>query len=262
MSISTTLINESRVLNPHMFNTDLDSSSSTPKEPLGRIRWDYNPKFGTRGFIYSRVHQSGGCTAGQLMSFRANVAVTNIDSGTVNSITKAATFGTDNAFVGAALKCSDDAGAAGAAPEGEIGIIAQENANTLVLESGTEFSVAPAVNDDFLINLWGIAVVDSAAGDEAWEVAGVAMADHGQYDYGWFQFKGPHPLVDAIAAGTAIPAGESVIAGTALVTDGAGANTELLIGLSIFGLASDTVLRKDWIVLNCGPALVLGNTSA
>lgn len=239
--------------------TKLDSVSATPLEKLGAVRWENHPTLGLRGFQYLRCFQSGGDTAGQVQSYIDPVSIANISAGTTTTITT--TGLTADLYVGAILRCIDDAGGAGAAPEGESGRIIANTTTVITIHPDDAFSAAPAANDDFYILVpWG--VEDSAANDEAAQVAGVSMANKDQYDYGWYQFFGTHLAVDAVAAGTTIPALESVIAGTALVTDGAGAAVDKLIGFHPIQLTTDTVLRKTIVQLYCGVAFKLGTTTA
>lgn len=236
--------------------TKLSSSSSTPLELPGLVRYTHDRIFGLRGFKYVRFDQSGGVTRGQVQSKLANVAITNIDSGTTTSITKAAAFTADK-LIGGILVCTDDAGGAGAAPEGESALIVANTASVITIDTNDAFTVAPAVNDDFAVVLpW--AVDDAADGDAAGIVQGVAMADQDQYDWGWVQFYGINPDVDAVAAGTALIVDESVVAGAALVNDGAGDAADLRIGRLLVGLTSDTVRRKAVVDLFCGEAFKLG----
>lgn len=235
--------------------TTLDSSSDVPLELPGVVRYTHDRIFGLRGFKYVRFDQSGGCTRGQLQSKRTNVDVPNILSGTTTSITTAGL--TADILVGGILVCIDDAGGAGAAPEGESGIIVANSTTVITIDSNDAFSVAPAVNDDFKVILpW--AVIDSADGHAAGIVQGVAMADQDQYDWGWVQFYGINPDCDAIAAGTALTLDESVVANTAVVNDGAADAVDLRIGRLLVGLSSDTVARKAVVDLFCGEAFKMG----
>lgn len=236
----------------------LDSSSATALEPMGAVRWDFSPYFGYRRFQYLRCDQSGGCTAGQLQSFKPNVSVANI-SGT-HTTTSIETSGlVANIHVGGILYCLDDAGGAGAAPEGQSAIITANTATVVTV--GDAFSAAPVDDDDFVI-IFPWAVIDSADGDFASQVAGVAMAAHDQYDWGWFQFEGIHPLVDAKAAGVTLPAGESVVADVATVTDGAGDAVDLRVGKILHQLTTDTVTRKAIVDLYCGSAFKMGASTS
>lgn len=239
------------------FVAPIDDSTSTKREDPLTLRYTHDPYFGVRGFVYARCDQSGGCTAGQLQSKRANVAITNISAGTTTSITT--TGLTADILVGGILVCIDDAGAAGAAPEGEKGIVIANSATLVEIDTDDAFSVAPAANDDFNVVLpW--AVDDSADGDAAGIVMGVAMAAHDQYDWGWFQFLGIHPEVDT--DGDAIPVDESVVASTAAVGDGAGDAADLRVGRLLAPISADTVATKACVDLFCGPAFKMGLSAA
>lgn len=237
-----------------VWQTTLGAADSEAKEQPGRVRWTYDAIFGRRGFIYLRCDQSGGCSAGALQKRIGLIDVPNIASGTTTSIVPGAALSVSDKYVGGLLYCLDDAGAAGAAPEGEIGLITKQTTTLIEVDSNDPFSVSPALNDDFKI-FYPWAVSNAAASDSAYEVAGVAMATLTQYQWGWFQFFGLHPSVNAVAAGTALTAGEAVVAGTAVVDNGAAAvATHLHIGITKIGLQSDTVLRKAAVELFCGIA--------
>lgn len=237
----------------------LDSSSATALTTKGALRWDFNAYFGHRLFVYGRCDQSGGCTGGQLQSYRANITITNISSGTTTTVTTSGL--TADELVGGFLFCHDDAGGAGAAPEGEIGIITANTTTVITIDTGDAFSVAPAVNDDFTVIL-PFSVVDSADTDYSAGVAGLAMADQDQYDWGWFQCLGIHTSADIVAAGTALPVGESLVAGTALLTDGAGDAADLRVAKLLTPIASDQVLRKACVKVFCGEAFILSNSTS
>lgn len=235
--------------------TKLDSASSTALEKKGIVRWDVHPNLGWRGFQYLRCDQSGGMSAGDLATQIANVSINNITAGTTTSITTSGL--TANIYVDGILYCLDDAGAAGAAPEGESGRIISNTATKVSIHSDDAFSVSTAVNDDFEIHIpW--AVGDAAVNDQARRVLGVSMADLSQYQYGWFQFYGLNPRVLAVAAGTALTKNEACVAGNGgLVTDGSTAAAELRIGTTVVGLTSDTVRRYAHVDLFCGAAFKL-----
>ncbi len=259
MTIAASTISQQYANKRMGWATLLDEVGSTPKEVKGCVRWDQHPQFGLRGFQYVRFDQSGGATAGQLQSYIAVKAINNITAGTTTSITTSGL--TADIYVDGLLVCLDDAGGAGAAPEGESGIVVANTATLVTIATADAFSVAPAVNDDFVIYLpW--AVDDSADGDAAHMVAGVVMGAPDQYDYGWVQFFGVHPGVDAVAAGTALVINESVVADAAVVNDGAADAAELRIGALKCALTSDTVARKAVVDLFCGQAFKLGTSAA
>lgn len=255
MTLLASKITTPNVATPVIWNTGLDSSSSMALELVGAIREDYHPIFGPRRFEYVRFDQSGGADLGQIVSSRANVAINNITAGTTTTITTSAL--TANDLVGGLLRCIDDAGAAGAAPEGESGVIVANTATLVTIASDDAFSAAAAVNDDFIVILPG-SVIDSAAGDVSVNVRGVVMAAQDQYDYGWIQFKGLHPAVNAVAAGTTVTVGKSLIVDTNVVTNGSSSALTLLVGFARSTLTTDTVLRTMAVEMFCGRAYSLG----
>ena len=237
--------------------TELDSSSATPLEKKGVIRWDTHPQFGLRGFQYLRCDQSGGCTAGQVQSRRANVSAGSITAGTTTTITTSGL--TADILVDGILVVTDDAGGAGAAPEGESARVVANTATKITIHSDDAFSAAVASSDTATIILpW--AVDDSADGDTAEMVRGVAMTDHDQYDYGWFQFYGIHPKVAITTA--ALPINESLVADTAALGDGAGDAAELRCGVILSGVSADQVTLFGVVDLFCGAAYKLATSTS
>ncbi len=240
------------------FRTKLNASDASPLEIKGSIRFTIDDRFGLRGFKYVRFDQSGGALQGELVKKLANVSIANILSGTTTSITT--TGLTADKLVGGILCCLDDAGAAGAAPEGEKAMIIANSTTLVEIDPLDAFSVAPAVNDDFMVVLpW--ATQDSADGDSAGMVQGVAMADQDQYDWGWVQFLGINPHV-LVKASTAIPVDESVVADAATVNDGAADAADLRIGRLLCAISSDTVARRAIVDLFCGEAFKMGLSAA
>jgi hypothetical protein len=188
------------------WGTELTSTSATAIEKKGIVRWDHHPQFGLRGFKYCRVDQSGGMTAGQLASRRANVSAGTITAGTTTTITTSAL--TADILVDGILVVTDDAGGAGAAPEGESARVVANTATLITVDGDDAFSAAIASSDTATVVLpW--AVDDSADGDTAEIVQGVVMADQDQYDYGWVQFYGIHPAAAITTA--ALPINESLV---------------------------------------------------
>ncbi|MGD9600053.1 MAG: hypothetical protein AB7P94_17395 [Steroidobacteraceae bacterium] len=241
------------------WQTELDSSSSTALEVPMAIRYEQNPVFGVRGFQYLRVWNSS-VTAGDILGRKAPVPIADITSGTTTSITKAGAFVADY-YVGGILWCADNADSAGAAPENQFARIIRSTTDTLTIDQTDAFSPAAATNDDFFVFMMSGAD-DTVTTNYAYDIAGVAMADHDQYDWGWFQFYGIHPAVKAIAAGTAITPGEAVIATDGnLVTGSAGADVDQRLGITL-GLSSDTVKRTAYVNLFCGAAYPMAKTTA
>lgn len=254
MTYSTTNVTNASG-NPHVLAVDLSASDSTPKYVPGYVYEDVHPVFGPRSFKYVQFHAAA--SKGDTSSFLDPIAVTNITSGTTKSVTLTGAGWTVDLYKGALARCLDDAGGAGAAPEGEIARIKSNTTDTLNFESEDELSAAPAANDDWQIIVpW--AVVDAASGDIARNVAGVAMVDQVQYNWGFVQFKGLNPYVKVVAAGTAITAKKSLITGTNVLTNGSTSLTELLVGFIQHTVSSDTVSRYALVDLFCGDARKVG----
>jgi len=255
MSLETAKLYNERAANRTVWNTTLSASDTSNKEEKGAVRWTYDPNFGYRGYQYVRFDQSGGATKNNICAFRGLVSISATGAGTTTTIVT--TGATANILAGGIIQCLDDAGAAGAAPEGENAIIAANTATLITIDPNDAFSAATASSDTFRVHLpW--AVVDSAAGDTAAITAGVVMATQAQYSWGWVQFAGLHPQVAAVAAGTTITLGKSLIASTNVVTNGSTSAAELRLGYSPFQLTTDTVLRTIPVYLNVGHALRLG----
>lgn len=170
-------------------------------------------------------------SAGQLARFYT-ATVTNIDSGAVGSITKAAEW-TEYEQVGNLLVCSDDAGGGGALPEGEARYIIRNTANIIYVQPN--FTVAPAANDDFII-LSNCMVIDAAIGDDRSVIAGVSLVDIPDNYWGWFLFNGIGPALVNTAAQTR---GTRLIADTAALNDSAAPNAFEDLGYVIAGAAAD-----------------------
>lgn len=228
------------------WTTQLDSSSTTALEQLGAVRLDWHPLFGDRKFKYVKFTES--VAVGEPVRIAAPVALT-ATAGSTTSVTVA--IASVGLYDGYTLSVYDDAGAAGAAPEGQVARIKHNTTTGLEIYAEDAFSAAIAVNDVVRVSApW--AVSRTAGNELATLVAGVAMVAQDAADYGWVQFSGQNPSVIAVAAGTALTQDTKVICGARLVTAiGAGA-LNLAIGDVVRTLQSDTVLRTAVINLNCG----------
>ncbi|MBP9706758.1 MAG: hypothetical protein KBD78_03890 [Oligoflexales bacterium] len=249
MSIQTAKLYKETTAVQRVWNTTLDASDTTPKEPKGSVRWTFDPVFGYRGFQYVRFDQSGGATKDNICSYRGLVSVSASGAGSTTTIVTSGL--TANILADGIIACLDDAGAAGAAPEGENARVVSNSATLITIDSNDAFSAATASSDTFRVHLpW--AVIDAASGDTAAAVAGVVMVTQPQYSWGWVQFAGFHPTVSAVAAGTTITANRDLIASTNVVTNGSTSAVELRVGYTPFQLTTDTVIRKVGMYINCG----------
>ena len=238
---------------PHAaWQTSLDASSTTPEEELGVKRKDSHPIWGEREFMYVKFTQS--VALGEPVRTAAPVSLT-ATAGTVNGFS--VVIASDGLYNGYIASVFDDVGGAGAAPEGQVARIKKSTTAGVDFETNDALSAALAANDVVHVSApW--AVARTAGGESAGIVAGVSMAAQDASDYGWVQYKGIHPQVIAVAAGTALVEGASVIAGARLVTELGAGTLDQPMGLAQHGLASDTVQRTAVIKLACGLASPFG----
>jgi hypothetical protein len=201
----------------------LNADDLEPQYRPGGISF-VNDAFGFRIFKYCQNNNGAAVAVGELMSRPADVAITNIDSGTTTSVTEATGF-TANFGVGGLLYIDDNDDSAGAAPEGEVGVVIAVTANTVTIDADRPFTVAPAANDEARL-VYTHHFEDSADGDLAKDVQGVVMATGGVTNlyYGWLQCYGYHPAV--IHSAEAVVANASLEAGAAEVKVLAGGQEE------------------------------------
>ena len=198
-------------------------------------------------------NRNGGTLAQGALTKWVQTTVSNIDSGAVGSITKAATF-TANENVGDLLICVDDNGAAGAAPEGEGRYITKNTAAILYVQP--DFSAAPAVNDDFVIRS-NRNIIASAAGDTRAEIAGVVVAEDGIPDnyYGWVATQGR--IGALVKTGTAIATDKSLIAEVGRLDISSSSDNGLSLGYSLADVKADSVSDIIWCYFDARSVLAV-----
>lgn len=235
------------VLDSGSFYTPLDSNAATPLEMPGIERAIYTP-FGPAKVRYGKCTQSGGCSRGELQAYAANATITNFTSG---STTTGVTTGlTVNAYQYDVLLIHDDAGGAGADPEGSCAPITKNSATTIYLDPDNALSAAIAANDDGTVVTFS-KTIDSAAGDEVNDLFGIACAALTENYWGWFFFGGYCPYA-LVKASTALTADKALIADTARVSVSSTSADQLLIGTTLGrvgasnDLASDVFAVKLW----------------
>lgn len=229
--------------------SDFNGDDSTPKERGGRYAYVVDG-FGTRIFMYCRNLKATALAFGALASRVADAASSNIDSGSVSTVVKAATW-TAGKNTGQLLFITDNDDSAGAAPEGEVGVIGANTAATQSIDPQYPFSVAAAVNDDISIVSPGWHLDAAAAADKTQEVKGVVVGGSGMTSlyYGWLQVYGICPVVN-LKASTGFTARAAIIADTAAVAPDASGGWELVIGYNMHTVTSDIVSDKAAMFLN------------
>jgi len=189
------------------------------------------------------------------------VAAVSASAGTTTTVTRASgSFVSDLVKVGDIIGVLDDAGAAGAAPEGEIAVVTKVTA--LVVTFAPALTAAIAASDTVEFHRpWTIKA--SVAGETLpGLLVGIPMVDIANGEFGWIQTRGSYPNANVVAAGTAVAKLTPLYSGTALLTPVGPALTEgtpniLIAGKSyagvawaVQGLSSDTVRRKALVFLH------------
>lgn len=214
-------------------NSDNADNATTARPGTIKIVVD---AYGYRILQYVKNVSNSAYAIGELVSKVANTSVANITAG---SITSATTTGlTANDHDGRLCYVLDNADTAGAAPEGETTVIANNTATIITMDSQMPFSIALAVDDDLtLISNWQSA--DAADGDLAHNTLGVVMAVDGFSDnqFGWVQKEGICPRVEALSG--AITAGDPVVADAAQVGAFGSDGQELWVGIALAGASAD-----------------------
>lgn len=189
------------------------------------------------GQIYQLIQLRYGSapSAGALVARKATVAVTAA-SGTVRSITQTAALAdgdavaiTANELAGDTITILDDAGAAGAAPEGQTRIIGSNTTKTIVVTENVDdaFTAAVAASDTAIVNRFFKA--DAAAdGELASNVLGV-LPNTTLVDtyYAWVLREGRCDWAQCKAGCTA---GNPIVADAAIVGDVGSDEVKLQIG--------------------------------
>lgn len=212
-----------------LVGSSLEADEVTPGYRKGGISV-VTDDYGTRIFTYCRNQTGSAVGRGELQKKVADVAVTNITSGTTTSATKVGGW-TADIHVGRIFHIDDNDDSAGAAPEGESAPITANTADVVTVDSDYAFSVALAANDDTRSFTPGWHLTDAADGDLAKECVGAAVASAGvsSTQYGWWQNYGYNPLV-LHKNNTAVTTNNPVVADAAAVGPHASDAVELWVG--------------------------------
>lgn len=219
-------------------NSDLHSDNARGAQTArpGTIAWVVDA-YGPRIVRYVKNMIGSTNVMGELMAYEsdtANVrsfAVTASSAGTTTSIVT--TGLTANDHVDKLAFCVDDAGAAGAAPEGETSVVASNSATQINLQADYAYSAATATNDTFdLVSTYH--ANDAADGDEAWTCHGIVLGRDGIQDnqFGWVHMQGSVPCTVTGAATATITEGDPIVAAAAGVGDFGSDGQELWVGIA------------------------------
>lgn len=230
------------------FRTQLTDVNTTPYEELGVLRRELGSPYGERLFRYVHNGTGGTLTADEIVAWEGLLgsAVTNTGTGTTYATRASGSFVTDGVASGNFIVVIDDAGAAGAAPEGEYSVVTKVSALRVDFSPAISTALANADTVNF-IRPWRI--IAGAAGQDRTKVAGIPMADIAAGSYGWIQVRGLYPSANVVAAGTAIAAAVNLQATTAILVATTDAYDPIAIAMQT--LSSDTVRRKAIVKLWC-----------
>jgi len=189
------------------------------------------------------VNRSGATiSAGQVARKAANQAVTADVAGTVSTFTDTAQF-VEHEEMGNILYILDDAGGAGAAPEGQWGVIVKNDVNTLTVQAQrtnqAAFTAATAIGDTGII--YSVGKLDLlAAALEREETYGVALVDVADNYWGWFLGYG---IVTAyIKAATIIAQGIGLIGDAAgRLTNSSTSGQDIMLARALVNCSNDIV---------------------
>ena len=224
--------------------------------PLGSLRWE-NAIMG--GGVYKDIVVDGQALfmwvwnnsgsdigVGVPMVRRADTSVTVV-TGDVNYLT--CTGLTANNEYGALIQILDDAGAAGAAPEGSWAKVIKNIATRIDFQP--DVAAALAVGDTAQL-IYDSHVLAAGSGAKLCDFRGVPVASAGIPNgyMGWACIQAQAVKCLCVAAGTAITTHEGLIAATALFTNGSTSAQEVTLAYALSSLTTDTVSRYLMCALN------------
>jgi hypothetical protein len=226
---------------------DVEYSSPSPSAWMpGQIGFLLD-RYGER-YLMAIQNRSGSTMAqGSLVSSvgdTTGLTAYTATGGTLTSVIGAATL-TANKHVGAMIIIKDDAGAAGAAPEGEDSIVESNSTTTLKVINALPFSVAPANGDTTeIFGTWNCEA--AAAGDYSGVVKGVVIPESGIPDtyFGIVQLFGICRKVNVLLNAVLAPGSMLIAAAASVTVTGAASGHRLHVGQSIGTVSTDQVLSK------------------
>lgn len=164
---------------------------------------NFGSRLGWWEVIYYRA--TGTINEGEIVA-EYQLTITDVDGGSTTTCTEAAGFpATANLLIGGIFHVDDDAGGAGAAPEGESCIITESAAGSITFTPA--LTAALAANDDVSIHHPYLGVQGAATSGNA--VIGLCLATVAVGEYGFALRRGLYPnaefvTADAIAIGAGV----------------------------------------------------------
>lgn len=162
---------------------------------------------------------------------------------------------TADVLVGAIANVKDDAGGAGALPEGESSIVVANSASRVDCDPNYPFSADLVLNDTVSI-ISTYQAIDAAAGHLSQNVLGVVVAENGidPKNHGFVQCGGVNPrclLVNGATVGNNV----ALIAGAGRLAASSGSAISLLLGNALTPIATADIVSDLFTArLACGPS--------
>ena len=216
-------------LSPGDLTETFTTANVVKKYTPGQYAYTFDPLWGLRIFKLVKNLNNATIVQGGLYAYVDAASVGTITAGSTTSITTSGM--TANDFEYQMITVSDDAGAAGAAPEGESSLCIANSTTIITLHPDYAFTAAVAASDTasvVYINGTNAAAANDerGPGDFTAQVAGVAMAAAADNEWYWILQRGWITAKNT----DALTAGQQLIAGTVLVQDQAEGAQELEIG--------------------------------
>jgi len=181
---------------------DFNANDLVPSAPLGSLGF-YRDAMGMRVMQYIKNNSASALVLGDLVVKQPDVTFT---AGVLATSTRITTTGlTANQHVGKLIIVEGNDTSAGAAPEGETGVIVANTATQIDIDSQLPFSVSSVADIDCRIltppNGWHGTI--GGAGALAMDVLGGVVGTDGISAgyYGWVLVDGYHPQMKFTAAG-------------------------------------------------------------
>lgn len=186
-------------------------------------------------------------------------SVTTNGGSTTTATRETGSFITDGVQVGDVIAVDDDAGGAGAAPEGEISVVTAVEPTKVTFAPALTTAIASGDIVAFS-RPWTIKAATAGVGLPH-QLVGIPVADIPNGQFGWIQVYGLYPNANVVAAGTAIFRNDALYAGNGVLTPVAPALTvgtpdSLRAGVSyvpvafaVQGVRADTARRKAMVFL-------------
>jgi hypothetical protein len=203
-------------------HAEFDANDARPRVTPGAWGIYHDAIGGMRVLKYVKNVDTSALVLGDVAVKVADVAFTQGVLNTATRITKSGWNQTANAHVGKRIIVEGNDTSAGAAPEGETGLIVKNSATVIDIDGRLPFSVSSVADIDCRVQTPGWHSILGGAAALARDVDGIVVGVNGisvGY-YGWVQFEGYCPQAKFTAAAVTALANVVTAASGALITVG------------------------------------------